>query len=209
MVFIFLVSRFAICTLVCVLAAFLFNKYATPVYMVQSSVIVTEEPQSLGSEIFDAVGMMLERMSAKTDTKLVALEFQSELEFRNHSFEQAQMHLEQAVELSPRNLFRQQKLQQLSRLNHDYERQYKSARDLLKFARHSMYEQPDLYLNLARACIDFAVSVDEDGETNRLSKQATECLSSLRSQFPDIDLKQQQLVIQARLLPSPFRVSRL
>jgi len=48
----------AICTLVCVLAAFLFNKYATPVYLVQSSVIVTEEPQALGSEIFDAVGMM-------------------------------------------------------------------------------------------------------------------------------------------------------
>lgn len=48
----------AICTVVCVLAAFLFNKYATPVYMVQSSVIVTEEPQALGSEIFDAVGMM-------------------------------------------------------------------------------------------------------------------------------------------------------
>lgn len=48
----------AICTVVCVLAAFLFNKYAKPVYMVQSSVIVTEEPQALGSEIFDAVGMM-------------------------------------------------------------------------------------------------------------------------------------------------------
>jgi capsular exopolysaccharide synthesis family protein len=48
----------AICTLVCVMAAFLFNKYATPVYMVQSSVIITEEPQALGSEIFDAVGMM-------------------------------------------------------------------------------------------------------------------------------------------------------
>ena len=46
------------CTLVCVLAAFLFNKYATPVYLVQSSVIITEEPQPLGSEIFDAVGMM-------------------------------------------------------------------------------------------------------------------------------------------------------
>jgi tyrosine-protein kinase Etk/Wzc len=48
----------AICTLVGVLGAMLFNKYATPVYMVQSSVIVTEQPQALGSEIFDAVGMM-------------------------------------------------------------------------------------------------------------------------------------------------------
>ena len=113
--------------------------------------------------------------------------------------DQCAQHLEQAAQLAPRNLYRQQKLLQLSRLNHDYERQYKTARDMLKFARFSMYEQPDLYLNLARACIDFAVSVDEDGETNRLSKQATECLSSLRTQFPDVDVKQQQLVIQARL----------
>jgi len=150
-------------------------------------------------EDFDAVGMMLERMSGKSDTRLVALEFQSELEFRNKSFEQAQIHLEQAVELAPRNLFRQQKLQQLSRLNHDYERQYKSARDLLKFARHSMYEQPDLYLNMARACIDFAVSIDEDGETNKLSKQATEVLNQLRSNFPQSDTHEQQTVLQARL----------
>lgn len=150
-------------------------------------------------EDFDAVGMMLERMSTKGDTKLVALEFQSELEFRNHSFDQAQQHLELAVELAPRNLFRQQKLQQLSRLNHDYERQYKSARDLLKFARHSMYEQPDLYLNLARACIDYAVSIDEDGETNKLSKQASEALNQLRSAFPQSDTYEQQTVLQARL----------
>jgi CheY-like chemotaxis protein len=150
-------------------------------------------------EDFDAVGMMLERMSGKSDTRLVALEFQSELEFRNKSFDQAQIHLEQAVELAPRNLFRQQKLQQLSRLNHDYERQYKSARDLLKFARHSMYEQPDLYLNMARACIDFAVSIDEDGETNKLSKQATEVLNQLRSNFPQSDTHEQQTVLQARL----------
>lgn len=150
-------------------------------------------------EDFDAVGMMLERMSGKSDTKLVALEFQAELEFRNQSFEQAQIHLEQAVELAPRNLFRQQKLQQLSRLNHDYERQYKSARDLLKFARFSMYEQPDLYLNMARACIDFAVSMDEDAETNKLSKQATETLNQLRSNFPQSDTHEQQTVLQARL----------
>jgi tetratricopeptide (TPR) repeat protein len=103
------------------------------------------------------------------------------------------------VDLAPRNLFRQQKLQQLSRLNHDYERQYKSARDLLKFARHSMYEQPDLYLNLARACIDYAVSMDEDGETNKLSKQATEALNQLRNAFPQSDTHEQQTVLQARL----------
>lgn len=141
----------------------------------------------------------MQQLEMRGESKLFVLEQLAEQEFKANEFEAAQQYLEQATQLAPRNLYRQQKLLQLSRLNHDYERQYKTARDMLKFARFSMYEQPDLYLNLARACIDFAVSVDEDGETNRLSKQATECLSSLRSQFPDIDLKQQQLVIQARL----------
>ena len=59
----------AICTLVCVLGAFLFNKYATPVYMVQSTVIITEEPQALGSEIFDAVGMMPIKTTSKTKSE--------------------------------------------------------------------------------------------------------------------------------------------
>jgi tetratricopeptide (TPR) repeat protein len=62
-----------------------------------------------------------------------------------------------------------------------------------------MYEQPDLYLNMARACIDFAVSIDEDGETNKLSKQATEVLNQLRSNFPQSDTHEQQTVLQARL----------
>jgi tetratricopeptide (TPR) repeat protein len=71
---------------------------------------------------------------------------------------------------------------------------------MVKFARYSMYEQPELYLNLARACIDFAASQDEDGETNKLSKQASDLLNNLKSQFPDNDTKEQQLVVQARLL---------
>lgn len=151
------------------------------------------------SKDWDSLGMLLERMAERSDTRLVALELQSELEFHNQSYEQAQLHLAQATELAPRNLFRQQKLQQLSRLNHDYERQYKSARDLLKFARHSMYEQPDLYLNMARACVDYALTLDEDAETNKLSKQANDVLGQLRSNFPQSETHEQQTVLQARL----------
>ena len=149
---------------------------------------------------WDSLGMLLERMAERVDTRLVALEYQSELEFHNQSYEQAQIHLVQATELAPRNLFRQQKLQQLCRLNHDYERQYKSARDLLKFARHSMYEQPDLYLNMARACVDYALALDEEAETNKLSKQANDALGQLRNAFPQSETHEQQAVLQARLL---------
>ncbi len=142
----------------------------------------------------------IQQLSPKGESRLFMLEQLAELEFQRQDFPQAQLLLEQATQLAPRNLIRQQKLLQLSRLNHDYERQYKAARDMVKFARHSMYEQPDLYLNLARACIDFAVSVDEDGETNKLSRQATDCLQSMRHHFPEAELDQQQMVLQARLL---------
>jgi DNA-binding response OmpR family regulator len=152
------------------------------------------------SKRFDQLGMMLEAMAERSDTRLVALEYQSELEFQNRSFEQSQLHLQQATELAPRNLFRQQKLQQLCRLNHDYERQYRSARDLVKYARHSMFEQPDLYLNLARACVDYALTLDEDSETNKLSKQANEALGQLRATFPQSDTYEQQAVLRSRCL---------
>jgi capsular exopolysaccharide synthesis family protein len=47
-----------ICTVVGLLAAFLFNRYTTPVYSVQSSVIVADEPQNLGADMFESVGLL-------------------------------------------------------------------------------------------------------------------------------------------------------
>lgn len=143
--------------------------------------------------------LQLAQLELKADTRLFALDQKAELEFHRKSFEEAQLSLQQAAALAPRNLYRQQKLMNLSRLNHDYERQYRTARDMVKFARYSVFEQPDLYLNLARACIDFAASIDEDGETNKLSKQATDALTNLRSNFPNAETLDQQAVIQARL----------
>ncbi len=143
--------------------------------------------------------LQLAQLELKADTRLFALDQKAELEFHRKSFEEAQLSLQQAAALAPRNLYRQQKLMNLSRLNHDYERQYRTARDMVKFARYSVFEQPDLYLNLARACIDFAGSIDEDGETNKLSKQATDALTNLRSNFPNAETLDQQAVIQARL----------
>ncbi len=143
--------------------------------------------------------LQLAQLELKADTRLFALDQKAELEFHRKSFEEAQASLQQAAALAPRNLYRQQKLMNLSRLNHDYERQYRTARDMVKFARYSVFEQPELYLNLARACIDYAASIDEDGETNKLSKQATDALTNLRTSFPDAETLDQQAVIQARL----------
>jgi tyrosine-protein kinase Etk/Wzc len=38
--------------------AFLFNRYATPIYKVESTVIVEDEPQALGTDLFQAAGLL-------------------------------------------------------------------------------------------------------------------------------------------------------
>lgn len=142
----------------------------------------------------------LDKMLARADTRLFALDCLAELEFRQQHYQQAQQHILAAADIAPRNLLRQQKLLQLSRLNHDYEIQYRAARDMVKFARYSMYEQPELYLNLARASIEFALSVDDDEQQSRLNRQASLSLNTVQRQYSQSGLSVQQQVVQARLL---------
>ena len=145
----------------------------------------------------------LEALLERSESRLFALDLLAELEFKQQHYQQAQQHLLQAAELAPRNMFRQQKLLQLSRINHDYENQYRAARDMVKYARYSMYEQPDLYLTLARASIDYALSIDDEEQSSRLNRQATVSLSTMQRQYTNgahSALESQQQVLQARLL---------
>lgn len=142
----------------------------------------------------------LEAMLLRPDSRLFALDLLAELEFKQQRYQTAQQHLIDAADLAPRNLLRQQRLLQLSRLNHDYETQYRAAKDMVKFARYSIFEQPDLYLNLARASIDYALSSDDEDQHGRLNRQANLSLQSVQKQFGKQDLSEQQRVIQARLL---------
>lgn len=142
----------------------------------------------------------LEQMLARSETRLFALDCLTDLEFRQQHYQQAQQHILTAANIAPRNLLRQQKLLLLSRLNHDYETQYRAARDMVKFARHSIYEQSDLYLNLARASIDFALSSEDNEQQIRLNRQATLSLNTAQRQFSPPASEQALQVLQARLL---------
>lgn len=142
---------------------------------------------------------LLQQLLHKADMKLAALDLLAEIHLRQQMYKKAQSELLQAADMAPRNLLRQQKLMHLSRLTHDYEHQFKAAKDLLRFARFSVYEQPDLYLNLARASIDYALSVNEEEQTNRLSKVANDTLTNMRQLFPEKQKDEQQVVVQARI----------
>jgi DNA-binding NarL/FixJ family response regulator len=142
---------------------------------------------------------LLQPLLHKADMKLAALDLLADIHLRQQMYKKAQSELLQAADMAPRNLLRQQKLMHLSRLTHDYEHQFKAAKDLLRFARFSVYEQPDLYLNLARASIDYALSVNEEEQTSRLSKMANDTLTNMRQLFPEQRKEEQQVVVQARI----------
>ena len=142
---------------------------------------------------------LLQPLLQKTELKLAALDLLADIHLNQRLYKKALSELLQATDMAPRNLIRQQKVLNLSRLTHDYEHQFKAAKDLLRFARFSVYEQPDLYLNLARASIDYALSVDEEEQTSRLSKVATDTLTNMRQLFPDQRKEEQQAVVQARI----------
>lgn len=147
----------------------------------------------------DEARELLNQLVEKPDYKLVSLDLLAQIYQQHQLFNQAQQELQQATAIAPRNLLRQQQLFNLCRLNHDYEHQYKTARHLVQYARHSMFEQPDLYLNLARSSIDYALTLGELEHTNRLSKVASEALVNLRKTFPSSHKEQEQQVIEARL----------
>lgn len=142
----------------------------------------------------------LETLLLRAESRLFALDLLAELEFKQQRYQLAQQHLIDAADLAPRNLLRQQKLFQLSRLNHDYETQYRAAKDMVKFARYSIFEQSDLYLNLARSSIDFALSSENEEQNSRLNRQVTQSLLQLQKSFGKQDFSEQQQVVQARLL---------
>jgi DNA-binding response OmpR family regulator len=142
----------------------------------------------------------LMQLSANAESRLFALEAQADIAYAQGDVALSLQLLDEACQLAPRNLWRQQKILQLSRLNHDYERQYQAARDLVKFGRHSMHEHPAMYLTLARACLDFANSQEDAPLQSRLNRQLNDCFQHLRRRFPDQDTSIQQQVLQARLL---------
>ncbi|MEC8326900.1 MAG: response regulator [Pseudomonadota bacterium] len=142
---------------------------------------------------------ILEVMLSKPETRLVGYHLLGKLELFLENYQQAQHYLSLASKLAPRNIERQEDLIILSKFNHDHEKHFRVNKELVKYAKHSMHDKPDIYLNLARAGIDYALTLDQADIVNRLTRQSNECLSELRKQFPDSKAQEQIDVINARI----------
>ena len=142
---------------------------------------------------------MLKTMLQRSETRLVALDLLGRLEIKLNKFDEAQDFFSKAVEIAPRNIDRQKTLSHVSLLNHDYEKNYLTQKDIASYAKHSIHDNPDIYLNAARAGIDFALTTDQTDQVNRISRQTNQYLSDLKKQFPNSNNQTQIDVLNARL----------
>ncbi|WP_091991970.1 response regulator [Pseudoalteromonas denitrificans] len=141
------------------------------------------------------LGSMLER----AETRLVAYDLLSKLELQLKNYDNAQDYLVGATQMAPRNINRQHSLVNIARLNHDYEHNYAANRNILKFAKNSIHDNPNIYLNVARAGVDYALTTDHAELVTRLTRQSSECLNELKMQFPDADTQEQLDILHARI----------
>ncbi|MDN3380079.1 MULTISPECIES: tetratricopeptide repeat-containing response regulator [unclassified Pseudoalteromonas] len=142
---------------------------------------------------------MLKAMLIRQETRLVALDLLGSLEIKLNQFEIAQEFLSEAAEIAPRNLNRQKALSHVAQLNHDYEKNYATQKDIAQFAKHSIHDHPDVYLNAARAGIDFALTTDQSDQIQRITRQTNKYLNDLKGQFPNSQNQAQIDVLNARL----------
>lgn len=142
---------------------------------------------------------MLKTMLQRNETRLVALDLLGRLEVKLNQFDEAQAFFSQAVNIAPRNISRQKALSHVSLLNHDYEKNYLTQKDIAYYAKHSIHDHPDVYLNAARAGIDFALTTDQSDQVNRISRQTNQYLNDLKQQFPNSNNQTQIDVLNARL----------
>ncbi|GAC14489.1 tetratricopeptide repeat-containing response regulator [Aliiglaciecola lipolytica] len=146
----------------------------------------------------DAEKLVLE-LAFKSDSQLAAYDLLSALQIKQKDFEAALECVVMATEISPRNIRRHKTALDLSRITHDYETQFEAAKKIVRFAKDSIHDKPENYLNVARAGIDFAMTADES-ETYKLLKQANEYVKQFKTAFPKAELHDQIKVIDARLL---------
>lgn len=147
----------------------------------------------------EAAEKLVLQLAFKPDSQLAAYDLLSALQIKQKDFDTALDCVMMATEISPRNIRRHKTAMNLSRITHDYEIQFEAAKKIVKFAKNSIHDKPENYLNVARAGIDYAMTADE-ADTGKLIKQSNEYIRQFKLAFPKAELQEQMKVINARLL---------
>ncbi|MCU4675002.1 response regulator [Catenovulum sp. 2E275] len=153
----------------------------------------------LGLNKEDAGKAILDKLVKKPETRLAALDLLAQYYINHDEFDLAYQQFKDAKALSPRNIKRHQCVINLARMLHDHGGQYEAAKTMLRVAKHSLHDNEDLYLTVARASIDYALTLTEQ-ESVSIARQTEKYLNTLRREFnPSAESKNKIAIVQARL----------
>lgn len=138
------------------------------------------------------------QLAMRPDSALYAYDLLSKIQIRQSAFDDAFECTSLACNISPHNIARHQRALHLARIIHDYESQFKSAKKVVRYAKGSLHDTPDIYLTAARSGVDFAMTAEPE-LVNSIVKQTNEYLRQLRKSHPKAAISDELAVINARL----------
>lgn len=154
----------------------------------------------LQQDKIDEIKELLQKLTDKADTRFATYDMLAHYYIGKQDYQQAYDEIKKATRLAPRNIERNKRLLDLARLNHDHLGQYQATIAMAKHARNSIHDSPLLRLNVVRAGIDYATTM-EKADAVKVLAQSELILTDLEKQLPlAAQLKDQLLVVRARLL---------
>ncbi len=146
----------------------------------------------------DEAEKLILRLAFQPDAMLSAYDLLAALQIKQQEFDDALESVTLASSISPRNVHRHKQAVDLSKITHDFPAQFDAARRVVKYAKHSIHDKPENYLNVARAGIDFAMTADA-AETGKLVRQTQDFIRQMKEAFPKAEVDSELKVIDARL----------
>ena len=149
---------------------------------------------------YDEAEKRILRLAFRPDTQLLAYDLLTKLNIKKQDFETALESAVNAAEVSPRNINRRKQAVDLSRITQDYKTHFEETKRIAQFAKYSIHDKPENYLNVARAGIDYALTTDEI-ESKEIAEQAQGFLQQfVASGKNTADIEDQLTVANARLM---------
>ena len=142
---------------------------------------------------------LLETLISQPDTRFATYDLLTQYHIENEEYNLAYDEIKKATELAPRNIERNKKSWDLARLTHDHEGQFIATKNMAKYAKNSIHDNPELQLNVIRAGVDYASTVTDEKSFSILNQTDT-FMYTLEHDYDDITMyKEAIIVIKVRL----------
>ncbi|MCC5851196.1 MAG: response regulator [Alkalimonas sp.] len=145
------------------------------------------------------IEQLLAEMTDRVDTRFATYDLLAQYYIEQQDFDKAYEEIKKAVALSPRNIERNKKVWDLARLTHDFEGQYLATQAMAKHAKNSLHDSPVLALNVIRAGLDLAQTLNNE-RSKKILQQTDKQIQSLEKDYKEAALFKEQITIaKARL----------